>query len=586
MILSAINHDQAYSEVYSSSDKSVTIRIRTAQVDVQQITLLHGDPYIWKEGKWQFTQSSMTKIGSDGIHDYWTVTIDLPHSRLRYGFYLQSADAFIVYTERGFFQEIPEHVAPFFCLPYLHVEEQFSPPDWVSNTVWYQIFPERFANGDPSINPDNTLAWGSEKPKVNSFFGGDLKGVLDHLDHLVSLGITGIYFTPIFKAFSNHKYDTIDYMEIDPQFGDHHMLKTLIQACHERGIRVMLDAVFNHSGYHFEPFQDVLKNGAQSPYKDWFHPHSFPLRPSDKIPNYETFAFEGTMPKLNTSNPEVKDYLLQVARYWTQHFDIDGWRLDVANEVDHSFWREFRQTVKAINPDVYILGEIWHRASPWLQGDQFDAVMNYPLTDAIQGFVLNNHSTKSFKESVTKHLFSYPHTVNHVQFNLLGSHDTARILTESKGNKQHVMLQYLMLFSMPGSPCIYYGDEIGMTGGNDPGCRDCMIWDEDKQDLDLLSFMKTLILWRKQLQPMGSVDSVQFHESGDDDVLIYSTHQENDFLIYLFNRGLTSAQITVPEHFKNENLIDIVDNSHLDTQKPLIVSKESFRILKKAADPE
>ncbi|MFK3938182.1 glycoside hydrolase family 13 protein [Alkalihalobacillus sp. NPDC078783] len=580
---SSIIHHQSHADVYSSSDKSVTIRIKTAADDVQQITLLHGDPYLWTEGKWQFTRSSMSKAGSDGVHDYWTATIQLPHSRLRYGFLLQSTDQSIVYTERGFTQEIPEHVAPFFCLPYLHRDEQFSPPDWVSNTVWYQIFPERFANSNPSINPENTLAWGSEKPKVNSYFGGDLKGVHDHLDHLSSLGITGIYFTPIFKAFSNHKYDTIDYMEIDPQFGDKQMLKTLIKACHKRGIRIMLDAVFNHSGYHFGPFQDVLKNGEQSPYKDWFHPHSFPLRPSGEQPNYEAFAFEGTMPKLNTANSEVKEYLLQVARYWTQHFDIDGWRLDVANEVDHSFWKEFRQTVKAIKPDVYILGEIWHQASPWLQGDQFDAVMNYPLTDAIQGFILKDHSTSSFKESVTRHLFSYPQTVNHVQFNLLGSHDTARVLTESKNNKQHVMLQYLMLFSMPGSPCIYYGDEIGMSGGNDPGCRECMIWEEDKQDLELFSFMRTLISWRKELQPMGSVDSVQFYDSGDADVLIYSTHKSDNMLVYVINRKHSPVQISVPNRLLQYGLIDVLTNTQLDDLDPIEIKKESYRIFKRAS---
>ena len=211
---------------------------------------------------------------------------------------------------------------------------------------------------------------------------GTLKESLNILDYLEELGINGIYFTPIFHAYSNHKYDTIDYREIDPQFGTKETLKTLIEECHKRNIRVMLDAVFNHSGYYFLPFQDLLEKGEKSKYKDWFHPHSFPLKGGER-PNYETFGFFESMPKLNTANPEVKKYLLEVSAYWIEEFDIDGWRLDVANEVDQPFWREFRKTVKNIKPDLYILGEIWHDSMPWLRGDQFDAVMNYPFTNHV-----------------------------------------------------------------------------------------------------------------------------------------------------------------------------------------------------------
>ncbi len=168
-------------------------------------------------------------------------------------------------------------------------------------------------------------------------------------------------------------------MEIDPQFGDKETFKKLVDACHQRGIRVMLDAVFNHSGLYFGPFQDVLKNQEKSKYTDWFHLHEFPVK-DVYPPNYDTFGYVESMPKLNTENPEVRSYFLDVASYWIEEFDIDGWRLDVANEVDHSFWKAFRKRVKSIKPDLYILGEIWHDALPWLEGDQFDAVMNYPLT--------------------------------------------------------------------------------------------------------------------------------------------------------------------------------------------------------------
>ncbi|GIQ62169.1 hypothetical protein PACILC2_07370 [Paenibacillus cisolokensis] len=217
--------------------------------------------------------------------------------------------------------------------------------------------------------------------------------MIDRLDYLTELGVNAIYFTPVFEATTNHKYDTSDYFRVDPHFGTNETLKTLVRECHARGIRVLLDAVFNHSGRQFAPFVDVIEKGEESLYKDWFHVRKWPLRIEDGVPTYETFAFEPIMPKLNTSNPEVRDYLLKVASYWMDEIGIDGWRLDVANEVDHQFWREFRQTVKKANPDAYILGEIMHDAMPWLQGDQFDAVMNYPFTNTVIDFSLRGKST-------------------------------------------------------------------------------------------------------------------------------------------------------------------------------------------------
>ncbi|WP_059106016.1 glycoside hydrolase family 13 protein [Shouchella shacheensis] len=580
MLKAAVQHRQTHADLYNIDSKTVCVRIKTARNDVQTIALIHGDPYEWEEGVWQSEETEMDYAGTDGIYDYWSSTIPLPHQRLRYGFLLKSEQETLVLTERGFFHQAPEHVAPYFCLPYLHETEVFAPPHWVKDTVWYQIFPERFANGDPSRNPEGTLPWGSKEPRQDSFFGGDLQGVIDHLDHLQDLGISGLYFTPVFKAYSNHKYDTIDYMQLDPQFGSEETLKTLVKECHSRGIRVMLDAVFNHSGYYFKPFQDVLEKGEHSPYKDWFHIHDFPLKPEGERPNYETFAFVSSMPKLNTKNPEVKQYLLQVARYWIETFDIDGWRLDVANEVDHEFWRDFRTTVKDVKEDVYILGEIWHQASPWLQGDQFDAVMNYPLTDAIQGFLLHGESAKSFEYAVTRHLFSYPDTVNRVQFNLLDSHDTARILTESGGNKRLVKLQFLMLFSFPGAPCIYYGDEIGMSGENDPGCRACMVWEKEKQDHDLFTFLKELIRWRQEYQALGSDGTLKFHKTASDDVLLYSKYTESEELLLAINASKEKQTVVLPSTYSKQTLVDSSGKRSFESSSEIEVEGEGFRLLK------
>ena len=390
------------------------------------------------------------------------------------------------------------------------------------------------------------MPWGSADPTPANFFGGDFQGVIDHLDHLVELGINGIYFTPIFKAHSNHKYDTIDYMEIDPQFGDKETFRRLVKECHKHGIRVMLDAVFNHSGYYFEPFQDVLKKQENSAYTDWFHLREFPVIPEPK-PNYDTFAFVGSMPKLNTENPEVKTYLLDVAKYWIEEFDIDGWRLDVANEVDHAFWREFRQVVKKAKPDAYILGEIWHDAMPWLQGDQFDAVMNYPFTtSAIDFFAKNKINAESFAQSISKVLTMYPANVNEVSFNLLDSHDTPRILTLANGNIDRVKLLYLFQLSFIGTPCIYYGDEIGMAGGQDPGCRACMEWDEIKQDRKLFHYVKLLIQLRHSDPLFGNGGDFRFiHTENEKNWLLFEKYNAERSLIFVINNSESTVQIPI-----------------------------------------
>lgn len=291
---------------------------------------------------------------SDSMFDYFSCEVQPPYRRLRYAFLLEDGEESIWMDENNFLEEEPDNPDRMFEFPYINGVDVFTPPAWVKDAIFYQIFPERFANGDKSNDPENVLPWGG-KPERDNFFGGDLQGVIDHLDYLSELGITAIYFTPIFEATTNHKYDTEDYMRIDPHFGDADTLKKLVKQCHKRGIRVLLDAVFNHSGRTFKPFVDLQKNGEQSKYKDWFYIRSFPIEVVDGIPSYETFSFEPLMPKLNTENPEVKEYLLNVAEYWIKEIGVDGWRLDVANEVDHEFWREFRHTVKKVNPDAYIL---------------------------------------------------------------------------------------------------------------------------------------------------------------------------------------------------------------------------------------
>ena len=548
MLKEAIYHRPKNNYAYAYDKDTLHIFLQTKKNDLGTVELIFGDPYDWKNDQWQTKKRKMAKSGSSDLYDFWFIAIKPEFRRMRYGFRCSSEYEVCIYCESGIFSAEPEDISNYFCFPYLNGADVFTAPSWVKDTVWYQIFPERFANGDASINPADTLPWGAAEPTPMNFFGGDFQGIIDHLDHLVELGINGIYFTPIFKAYSNHKYDTIDYMEIDPQFGDKETFRRLVDECHKRGIRVMLDAVFNHSGYYFPPFQDVLENQENSKYTDWFHLWDFPVVPEPK-PNYDTFAFVGSMPKLNTENPEVIEYFLDVARYWVEAFNIDGWRLDVANEVDHAFWRKFRQAVKTIKPDAYILGEIWHDAMPWLEGDQFDAVMNYPFTNStIDFFAKNQISAANFADSITKVLHMYPANVNEVAFNLLDSHDTPRIVTLADGNINRVKLLYLFQLSFIGTPCIYYGDEIGMAGGQDPDCRACMEWDENKQNLDLFQYVKTLIELRKNHSLFGNGGSFRFLYA-DDKAVIYEKGNGHERLIFVLNNS--NETIDIPNVFPN-----------------------------------
>lgn len=381
-------------------------------------------------------------------------------------------------------------------------------PEWVKHAVFYQIFPERFANGEPSRSPENVEPWGSP-PTFHNFMGGDLKGVIDHLDYLQQLGITAIYFNPIFQATSNHKYNTFDYFMIDPHFGDLSRFQELLRECHSRNIKVILDGVFNHCGRGFYAFHDVLENGQFSPFYKWFNIESLPVFPYDESrpANYRSWWGIRSLPQFNIWHPPVREYLLSIGRYWIEQ-GIDGWRLDVPNEIaDHDFWREFRRVVKGINPEAYIVGEIWQDGSPWLDGTQFDAVMNYVLRDiCVEFFARGSIAADEFGRRIDALLQHYSPEVTAVQLNLLGSHDTPRFLTLAQGDLARLKLAWLFITTYPGAPCMYYGDEIGLSGEGDPHCRACFPWDETQWQHDLLEFVRQTTAMRNQYPVLRTGD--------------------------------------------------------------------------------
>lgn len=574
MELTAIYHRPESEYAYLYKEGKVHIRIRTKKDDVEKIVLHYGDPFIFLEDSYEDVKE-MVKVTSDALFDYWQVAVSARFARLQYLFELKDKEGqSVLYGDKGFVVNSPENLASEgnrFKFPYIHEIDGCQVPDWVSKTVWYQIFPERFANGNVGISPEGALDWDSSiRPKSSDFFGGDLQGIIDHLDYLQDLGITGLYLCPIFESPSNHKYNTTDYFEIDRHFGDKEIFRQLVEQAHLRGMKVMLDAVFNHMGDQSAQWQDVLKHGEKSSYKDWFHIQEFPVT-DDKLVNpkelpYHTFAFASYMPKLNTANPEVKDYLLSVATYWIEHFDIDAWRLDVANEVDHQFWRDFRKAVLAKKPDLYILGEVWHTSQPWLNGDEFHAVMNYPLSDSIKDYFLSrSKKTSQFIAEINCQSMYYKQQISEVMFNLLDSHDTERILTTAQGDIQLVKSALAFLFLQRGTPCIYYGTELELGGGMDPDCRRVMPWDRVSNDNDMLNFMKNLIQLRKDVADIIQHGKFTLEEIAAD-VLALEWEHDHQAIRAVFNQSKEN-------YLLDRDSADLVSHCQTDDQQLVILPK-------------
>ncbi|MCC2930849.1 glycoside hydrolase family 13 protein [Bacillus sp. LBG-1-113] len=586
MEYAAIHHQPFSSDAYSYDGRTVHIKIRTKKGDADHIRLIWGDPYEYNDGRWAANEHPMRKIAATDMHDYWFAEVVPPFRRLQYAFVVTDHHEDIFFGSSGvcpYNEKTLETIHYYFKLPFVHETDTFQAPEWAKSTVWYQIFPERFANGREDLSPENVLPWGSKDPDVNDFFGGDLQGIVDKLDYVEDLGVNGIYLTPIFSAPSNHKYDTLDYYSIDPHFGDPELFRTLVSQIHQRGMRIMLDAVFNHIGSASPQWQDVVKNGAQSRYKDWFHIHSFPVTEG----NYDTFAFTPDMPKLHTANPEVQRYLLDIALYWIREFDIDGWRLDVANEVDHAFWKTFKQAVSAEKPDIYILGEIWHSSEPWLRGDEFHAVMNYPFTEPmIEYFADRAIPASRMAHRLNAHLMNGMKQVNEVMFNLLDSHDTKRLLTRCRNDEKKARALLAFMFAQTGSPCIYYGTEIGLDGENDPLCRKCMVWDKEKQNQEMHTFMKRLIALRKQENTVLTEGTLEWNLLDDQNNFIrFSRTLDEKKLIYFFNQGDAARHVSLQDLNieRNKKIYDAWTEQPLHHSDVIAIQPGEFFILGAAA---
>ncbi|HEX8026795.1 MAG TPA: glycoside hydrolase family 13 protein [Candidatus Limnocylindrales bacterium] len=486
-------------------------------------------------------------------------------------------------------------------------------PAWVRDAVFYQVFPDRFASSDRVPKPGPLEAWDAA-PTNHGFKGGDLLGVAEHLDHIASLGCTAIYLTPVFQSASNHRYHTYDYLAVDPLLGGDAALRELLDTAHGRGMRVILDGVFNHTGRGFWAFHHVLENGGGSPYRNWFHfdqaaldrgvpVEAYPearsranLIPGDHPGDgggaggslerlgYAAWWDLAALPKLNIGDPAVREHLMTVAEHWLR-FGIDGWRLDVPEEIpDGSFWAEFRQRCRQVNPEAYLVGEIWHVAPDWLSGDRFDAVMNYPLAEAILGYVagesLNEPLVRShheyarierldgagFAARASELAAAYDPAVSAVQLNLLDSHDTPRALSILGNDRRAMELAVALQATLPGAPCIYYGDEVGTQGGLDPDNRRAFPWDASRWDAALVGWVRRAFALR-HAEPLLRHGEVRFGATAGP-ALAFERAGDGGRLAVGLNPGVETVRLRLADGAAGADVLLATDPAAVPTSGP------------------
>lgn len=503
----AVMHDPNNHFFYSTGTDRFTVKLMAKAGDVSQVLLHDCDKYLYLKQQEAGSNVSvhtvsMRRAACDGIHDYFEAEFCINMLCIRYFFELKDREGSTVYYGNySFYDRAPEAIEEMFDCPQLSREEEaYRAPEWAGGRVVYQIFVDRFA-ADQDVSAEE---WYRQDLGHKDSLRGSLEGIRQRIPYLKELGAEVLYLTPIFRANTTHKYDTVDYMQIDPDFGTEEDLRRLTETAHAAGIYVILDAVFNHTSKEFFAFQDLLQNQENSRYRNWYYVDEFPVR-GDFMPSYRSFSYYGGMPKLNCSNPEVRDYIFGVIRHWTEACHVDGWRLDVADEIGQDFWREFRRELKGVNPQALIVGEIWHFNGSYLAGDQWDSVMNYHFTDAVRNFLLEETLTaEGFAQRLDFVRGRLKGEAAPLLWNLIDSHDTDRFLTQAGGNRELLKLAAALQLLLPGMPMIYYGDEVGMEGQKKgSGCRRGMLWEEERQDPELLEYYRRLIAIRKRYPALG-----------------------------------------------------------------------------------
>lgn len=533
----AIYHRMLSEMAYAVTDSVITIRIKTAKDDIKSVVLLYGDRSS-RLDPIPLEKVVMQKVASDNVSDYFEATFSSLYNRICYCFELRDTEGKVLYYSGSQFEKAPP--APrseYFQIPYNHRADRIKVPSWMQDAIVYNIFPDSFATGKRTIL-DKPLTFLEDGVEIKSLHGGTIGGIRENIDYFCSLGVNTIYLNPIFKAGEYHKYDTIDYFQVDPCFGSNEEFKTLVKELHNNGLRIIIDGVFNHAGWHFPPFRDVVKNGKRSKYWSWFYRLEEPvIIPDDweKYPNYECFGYERMMPKLALDNKEVEDYFCRVGSFWVKEFDVDGWRLDVADEIPDAFWRRFRTEIKRVKPDCALIGEVWVNSSHWLDGSMFDSTMNYDVWRHAKRFFASKDITSSeFDSRITDMRMRYCSQFVHSQMNLLDSHDVSRFFSLCGERYESYRLSIVFLFTFIGMPMLFYGDERGMKGIKEADFRAVMSW--DKKNDEAFNLFKNLIALRKSNEVLNSGE-FRTIRVGDDGLYIYERVNDDDSIKIALNRN-------------------------------------------------
>lgn len=551
MEYAAIRHFADKRYCYALEKGRFLIRLETKKGDVEHVALHVQDKYM--PLKWQDTRQvyQMQAAYSDEYIDYYEMELDMDVVCLRYFFEIRdTAGKVVFYGNHGFYDEcITDLDRMYDCPQTLREEELFELPQWAKNKVVYQIFPSRFAT-DKAVSE---AEWYQAPIGHQADLKGSLRGIIDRLDHIRHLGVDVIYMTPVFSSNSSHKYNIDDYYKIDPSFGTEEDLKELVQKAHALGMYVILDGVFNHSAVDFFAFKDVMEQKEQSDYLDWYYINDFPLVMEwGKKPNYKTFSYAAMMPKLNLQNKETADFVIDVALYWIRECDIDGWRLDVADEIHHAFWKRFRREIKAVRKDALIIGEIWHFAGDFLEGDEWDSIMNYQFYHAVMDLVVTGRMcASSFVGKLNFMRGNLNRKLEGYLWSFIDTHDTERFLHSVGKDVRKQKLAAALQLLLPGMPMIYYGDEVGMDGGMDPDCRRGMLWDPDRQDRELLGYYQALIRIRHDF-PVLTEGTITEQYADDDAGLIYMERMLNgQHIVLIFHTKDGCTEIPAMKGMKN-----------------------------------
>lgn len=557
---SSILHIPLSQYAFANDERTLTIRLRAAKNDLTRVTLYYGDRACPRSPLEMFPLS-MKVAAVDEDFDYYETTFISPFTRVCYYFHIETEEEGYYYYSDQFHSRLPhffihdqmiESRSEYYQYPFILRSEILDAPTWFKEAVVYNIFPDSFASSKRSINKQGVEIKREDNTLCKSRLGGTIRGVLENLDYIKDLGFTCVYFNPIFAAGEYHKYDLLNYYQIDPCFGRNEDFKELVEEIHARGMRIIIDGVFNHCGWYFFAFEDVIKNQEASAYKDWFYQLNFPVkRPVDRYESltYDCFAYEKKMPKLNTANIEVQEYFEEVCRYWIREYHIDGWRLDVANEIDRNFWRKFRIAAKKANPEVVLIGEVWENSETWLRGDAFDSTMNYEFRNQCRDFFgLQTIDAYTFSNRIRRMLYRYPKNMALSQLNLLDSHDVPRFMSICNESKLCYELSLIFLFLSPGVPCLFYGDELGVEGIKEEEYRKPMPWELEGSELQQL--VEKLINIRRMFIAY-------------EDELIMKVSKDNPFMIILERKGREASVLVFLNASKETTSINLPETKEI-----------------------